>query len=138
MKDTQHCDVIFNHTVVFMKLDYGGNMFHHFCDFFNLYLSQHVNTSWFEDDIHIVMWDTVSYYHMQYIIITYFILCRRHSYFVIIFHMCSIGCAMAHLAYSLICTFNVKSLLHCCVLHWNTQTCICMYESSFSCEHEMF
>lgn len=36
----------------------GVNMYHHFCDFVNLYISQHVNNS-FSSDINIVMWDTV-------------------------------------------------------------------------------
>ncbi|MEQ2183287.1 hypothetical protein GOODEAATRI_031218, partial [Goodea atripinnis] len=36
------------------------NMYHHFCDFVNLYISQHINNS-FSSDINIVMWDT-SYY----------------------------------------------------------------------------
>ena len=34
-------------------------MFHHFCDFVNLYASQHMNGS-FSTDVYIVMWDTVS------------------------------------------------------------------------------
>lgn len=34
-------------------------MYHHFCDFVNLYISQHLNNS-FSRDINIVMWDTVS------------------------------------------------------------------------------
>lgn len=34
-------------------------MYHHFCDFLNLYLTQHVNNS-FSTDVYIVMWDTVS------------------------------------------------------------------------------
>lgn len=33
-------------------------MYHHFCDFFNLYVSQHLNGS-FSKDIQIVIWDTV-------------------------------------------------------------------------------
>jgi len=33
-------------------------MFHHFCDYVNLYASQHVNGSW-NRDIHIIMWNTV-------------------------------------------------------------------------------
>lgn len=36
----------------------GVNMYHHFCDFLNLYLTQHVNNS-FSTDVYIVMWDTV-------------------------------------------------------------------------------
>lgn len=37
----------------------GVNMYHHFCDFLNLYITQHVNNS-FSTDVYIVMWDTVS------------------------------------------------------------------------------
>lgn len=33
-------------------------MYHHFCDFVNLYISQHINNS-FSSDINIIMWDTV-------------------------------------------------------------------------------
>ncbi|KAJ3603022.1 hypothetical protein NHX12_030766 [Muraenolepis orangiensis] len=33
-------------------------MYHHFCDFVNLYISQHINNS-FSLDINILMWDTV-------------------------------------------------------------------------------
>lgn len=51
-----------------MKLDSGINLYHHFCDFFNLYLSQHVNNSWFGQDNQIVMWDTskLGYFDMFY------------------------------------------------------------------------
>uniref|UniRef100_H3D0M6 EGF domain-specific O-linked N-acetylglucosamine transferase n=1 Tax=Tetraodon nigroviridis TaxID=99883 RepID=H3D0M6_TETNG len=38
----------------------GVNMYHHFCDFVNLYISQHINNS-FSSDINIVMWDTSFY-----------------------------------------------------------------------------
>ena len=37
----------------------GVNMYHHFCDFVNIYVSQHINGS-FVTDINIVMWDSVS------------------------------------------------------------------------------
>jgi len=37
----------------------GVNMYHHFCDFVNLYITQHINNS-FSTDVNIVMWDTVS------------------------------------------------------------------------------
>lgn len=40
----------------------GVNMYHHFCDFVNLYISQHLNNS-FSRDFNIVMWDTVLYTH---------------------------------------------------------------------------
>lgn len=56
--DHRYCDLVEDRPVVFMKLDVTVNMYHHFCDFFNLYASQHVNGS-FSDDIQIVIWDTL-------------------------------------------------------------------------------
>ena len=44
----------------------GINLYHHFCDFVNLYVTQHMNGS-FSTDVNIVMWDTVGivlYNHM--------------------------------------------------------------------------
>lgn len=40
------------------------NMYHHFCDFFNLYASLHVNSSnpsTFSTDVHILIWETYTY-----------------------------------------------------------------------------
>ncbi|XP_075854956.1 EGF domain-specific O-linked N-acetylglucosamine transferase isoform X2 [Microcebus murinus] len=54
------CDVVIEKPTYFMKLDAGVNMYHHFCDFLNLYITQHVNNS-FGTDMHVVMWDTSSY-----------------------------------------------------------------------------
>jgi protein O-GlcNAc transferase len=51
------CDQIVTKPTVFIKLDAGINLYHHYCDFFNLYASQHVNNS-FDKDINIVIWDT--------------------------------------------------------------------------------
>lgn len=45
--------------IVWSSSSSGVNMYHHFCDFVNLYISQHLNNS-FSRDINIVMWDTVS------------------------------------------------------------------------------
>ncbi|TTB85606.1 EGF domain-specific O-linked N-acetylglucosamine transferase [Bagarius yarrelli] len=59
-EDIGRCDVIIDRPTVFMKLDAGVNMYHHFCDFVNLYISQHLNNS-FSKDINIVMWDTSFY-----------------------------------------------------------------------------
>ncbi|KAK6321548.1 hypothetical protein J4Q44_G00085240 [Coregonus suidteri] len=42
----------------------GVNMYHHFCDFVNLYISQHINNS-FSRDINILMWDTISDCHSE-------------------------------------------------------------------------
>ncbi|XP_069062680.1 EGF domain-specific O-linked N-acetylglucosamine transferase [Pleurodeles waltl] len=54
------CDLVVKKPTIFMKLDAGVNMYHHFCDFVNLYITQHVNNS-FSTDINIVMWDTSSH-----------------------------------------------------------------------------
>ncbi|XP_060095493.1 EGF domain-specific O-linked N-acetylglucosamine transferase isoform X1 [Heteronotia binoei] len=54
------CDVVIDKPTYFMKFDAGVNMYHHFCDFVNLYITQHVNNS-FNTDVNIVMWDTSSY-----------------------------------------------------------------------------
>lgn len=54
------CDIVVEKPAYFMKLDAGVNMYHHFCDFLNLYITQHVNNS-FSTDVYVVMWDTSSY-----------------------------------------------------------------------------
>ncbi|XP_048878340.1 EGF domain-specific O-linked N-acetylglucosamine transferase [Brienomyrus brachyistius] len=53
----RQCDLLVERPTIFMKLDAGVNMYHHFCDFVNLYISQHINNS-FSRDVNIVMWDT--------------------------------------------------------------------------------
>jgi len=52
--------VVVDKPVIFVQLDFGGNMYHHFCDFFNLYLTQMANKSNFHTDNQIVRWDLVS------------------------------------------------------------------------------
>ncbi|KRY47687.1 EGF domain-specific O-linked N-acetylglucosamine transferase [Trichinella britovi] len=52
-----YCDIIFDQPTIVIKLDAGINMYHHFCDFINLYLSQHLNGS-FHQDVDIILWDT--------------------------------------------------------------------------------
>lgn len=59
--DEAHCDVIFERPTWVIKLDAAVNMYHHFCDFINLYASQFVNGS-FSQDVDILWWDTVSYW----------------------------------------------------------------------------
>jgi len=44
---------------VFVCVLLGVNMYHHFCDFVNIYVSQHINGS-FITDINVIMWDTAS------------------------------------------------------------------------------
>ncbi|VDM95494.1 unnamed protein product [Thelazia callipaeda] len=55
--DKEHCDVIFENPTVLIKLDASVSMYHHFCDFINLYASQHVNGS-IDMNIDIMWWDT--------------------------------------------------------------------------------
>ena len=46
-------------TITSVTLCFSGvNMYHHFCDFVNLYAAQHMNNS-FTTDVQIIMWDTV-------------------------------------------------------------------------------
>lgn len=58
--DNQHCDIIIKQPIFLMKLDATVNMYHHFCDFMNLYLSQHMNNS-FSSDVQILIWDMMPY-----------------------------------------------------------------------------
>ncbi|BFZ10952.1 hypothetical protein BsWGS_13992 [Bradybaena similaris] len=51
------CDIVFDKPTYLIKLDAGINMYHHFCDFVNLYASQHMNNS-FDTNVTIIMWDT--------------------------------------------------------------------------------
>ncbi|XP_075704070.1 EGF domain-specific O-linked N-acetylglucosamine transferase-like isoform X2 [Rhinoderma darwinii] len=55
-----HCDAVVERPTYIMKLDAGVNLYHHFWDFVNLYITQHINNS-FSTDVHIVMWDTSFY-----------------------------------------------------------------------------
>ncbi|KAI6650615.1 hypothetical protein LOD99_7665 [Oopsacas minuta] len=59
-----NCDVTIERPVVFMKLDAGVNMYHHFCDFVNLYASQHLNRS-FSRDVELIRWDTGTLYYQD-------------------------------------------------------------------------
>ncbi|QQP53152.1 Uncharacterized protein FKW44_005519, partial [Caligus rogercresseyi] len=46
-----------------IKLDATVNMYHHFCDFFNLYASLHVNGSeyMYSDDVRVLVWENQPY-----------------------------------------------------------------------------
>lgn len=59
------CDVYVDKPTVVMKLDASVNMYHHFCDFFNLYASLHVNSTgnpaMYSKDINILIWETHLY-----------------------------------------------------------------------------
>lgn len=58
------CDVVIDKPTYLMKLDASSNMYHHFCDFFNLYLSQHLNFTRpgaFSTDVNILIWESYTY-----------------------------------------------------------------------------
>lgn len=78
------CDRIIDKPTFIMKIDAGktrifkikstklikiflpvSNMYHHFCDFLNLYASQHLNATHpatFSTDVHILIWETFPYH----------------------------------------------------------------------------
>ena len=56
----KHCDEVVETPVYFVQLDATGNMYHHFCDFFNLYVTQLTNNSWFGTENKVVRWEYVS------------------------------------------------------------------------------
>lgn len=58
------CDVIVDTPTFIMKIDSTYNMYHHFCDFFNLYATLFVNLSHplaFHRDTRILIWETHPY-----------------------------------------------------------------------------
>ncbi|XP_014662509.1 PREDICTED: EGF domain-specific O-linked N-acetylglucosamine transferase-like [Priapulus caudatus] len=57
---SNHCDIVEDKLTFLIKLDIGANLYHHFCDFFNIYLSQHIGRHNFTDDIKIISWDSPS------------------------------------------------------------------------------
>ncbi|XP_037959922.1 EGF domain-specific O-linked N-acetylglucosamine transferase [Teleopsis dalmanni] len=59
-----NCDMTVNTPTFIMKIDSTFNMYHHFCDFFNLYVSLFVNqthTSAFVTNTQIIIWETYPY-----------------------------------------------------------------------------
>lgn len=63
--DDEMCDKIITEPTILIKLDAGVNMYHHFCDFVNLYLTQHANNKFFQN-VRIVFWDTSSSNYWSY------------------------------------------------------------------------
>nr|SVE91644.1 EOG090X02IK [Daphnia sinensis] len=64
-EESQICDVFIDKPTFIMKIDATVNMYHHFCDFFNLYTSLHVNgthSKMFSRDINILIWETYTYH----------------------------------------------------------------------------
>nr|XP_018910304.1 PREDICTED: EGF domain-specific O-linked N-acetylglucosamine transferase isoform X1 [Bemisia tabaci] len=63
--ESKHCDIVIDKPTVVMKIDATVNMYHHFCDFFNLYASQHVNAShpsMFSNELHVLIWESYQYH----------------------------------------------------------------------------
>ncbi|KAG0725179.1 EGF domain-specific O-linked N-acetylglucosamine transferase [Chionoecetes opilio] len=59
------CDLWIEKPTYLMKIDATVNMYHHFCDFLNLYASQHLNTTHhqaFSRDNQIIIWETLPYW----------------------------------------------------------------------------
>ena len=56
----KQCDLTINKTIYIMKLDAIHNLYHHFCDFINLYASLHLAND-FSLDKQILIWDTYPY-----------------------------------------------------------------------------
>lgn len=62
--ESNECDVVVEKPTFILKIDATVNMYHHFCDFFNLYASLHLNSShpdMFSRDVHILVWESYSY-----------------------------------------------------------------------------
>ena len=63
----QSCDHTIKDNVIFLKIDAGVNMYHHFCDFINLWLSQHLNNDFaFDTKTQFVIWQTSGNYWSYY------------------------------------------------------------------------
>lgn len=63
--ENELCDVVVDKPTFIMKIDATMNMYHHFCDFFNLYASQHLNFTRpgaFSTDINILIWESYTYF----------------------------------------------------------------------------
>ncbi|XP_014671955.1 PREDICTED: EGF domain-specific O-linked N-acetylglucosamine transferase-like [Priapulus caudatus] len=64
------CDIVIDKPTFIVKLDAGVSLYHHFCDFINLYQSMHMNNS-FSTDVTIVMWDTSSWDYADFFVDTW-------------------------------------------------------------------
>lgn len=65
LAEGNYCDVTIEKPAFIMKLDATSNMYHHFCDFLNLYGSLHANLSdptGFTTDVQILIWESYTYY----------------------------------------------------------------------------
>ncbi|XP_063702804.1 EGF domain-specific O-linked N-acetylglucosamine transferase [Culicoides brevitarsis] len=64
LEEEGFCDVVVEKPTYLMKIDASINMYHHFCDFFNLYASLHMNNTHIDawkKDFNILIWETFTY-----------------------------------------------------------------------------
>jgi len=64
--DETDCDIVINKPLIVIKLDAYVNMYHHFCDFFNLYASLFVRptqdgSTVFDTDNQVLIWENYRY-----------------------------------------------------------------------------
>jgi len=63
--DSEKCDLFVNLPTIVMKLDATVSMYHHLCDFFNLYISLHLNSTFYRDsferNVNILVFDNIPY-----------------------------------------------------------------------------
>ena len=63
--DSEKCDLFVNIPTIFMKLDATVSMYHHLCDFFNLYISLHLNSTFYRDsferNVNILVFENTPY-----------------------------------------------------------------------------
>lgn len=61
----KECEIYVTKPTIFMKLDATVNYYHHFCDFFNLYASLHINSAsksqMYSKDVNILIWENLRY-----------------------------------------------------------------------------
>ncbi|XP_058979914.1 EGF domain-specific O-linked N-acetylglucosamine transferase [Musca domestica] len=63
-ESSEQCDMFINTPTFLMKIDATYNMYHHFCDFFNLYATLFVNqthSSVFDRNTQVIVWETYPY-----------------------------------------------------------------------------
>nr|CAG4643788.1 EOG090X02IK [Lepidurus arcticus] len=63
--EADQCDEVIEEPTYIMKIDASVNMYHHFCDFFNLYASLHLNGThldMFSRNRRVLIWETFPYY----------------------------------------------------------------------------
>jgi len=65
-KDSSNCDLYIDKPVYVVKLDAISNMYHHFCDFFNLYVSLLLRPPEdgrppFDTDNQVIIWENIKY-----------------------------------------------------------------------------